>query len=405
MSPREFAYEVTKRLQEAGFEAFWAGGCVRDQLLGKSPKDYDVATSATPTQIATVFGERKTLELGVAFGVITVIGTKQSGNIEVATFRCDSDYSDGRRPDSVEYSTPEMDAQRRDFTINGLFFDPLREQIVDFVDGQTDLEKGLVKAIGDPAQRIAEDKLRMLRAVRFAANLDFQLDPETKHTIKKHASEIVIVSVERIAVELNRMLVNEHRRRAVELLIETGLLGAILPELADWQENATQKEQVLAHLAALASPEFAVALAALMQKSVTPREFGKLAKRLKLANHVTDTGTWVLKNAATLSQATELPWSDIQPLLIQPACPVAVGFLEAQGGAEAAVSFCRERLEWAAERLNPAPLLDGNVLKNLGIQAGPVFKRILDETRNAQLNGEIVTQEEAITLAHQLSSS
>ena len=122
MSPREFAYDVTKRLQEAGFQAFWAGGCVRDQLLHKQPKDYDVATSATPAQIAHVFGERKTLELGVAFGVITVIGTKQSGNIEVATFRCDSDYSDGRRPDSIEYSTPEMDAHRRDFTINGLFF-------------------------------------------------------------------------------------------------------------------------------------------------------------------------------------------------------------------------------------------------------------------------------------------
>ena len=403
MSPREFAYDVTKRLQEAGFQAFWAGGCVRDQLLHKQPKDYDVATNATPAQIATVFGERKTLELGVAFGVITVIGTKQSGNIEVATFRCDSDYSDGRRPDSVEYSTPEMDAQRRDFTINGLFFDPLREKIVDFVGGQNDLEKGLVKAIGDPAQRIAEDKLRMLRAVRFAANLDFQLEPATQLTIERHASEIVIVSVERIAVELKRMLVNEHRRRAVELLIETGLLTVILPELTAWQQSTSKKEQVLSHLAALESPDFSVALAALTQTSVTPIQFGKLAKRLKLANHVSDTGSWVLKNAATLSRATELPWSDIQPLLIQPACPVTLGFIEAQGAAEKAVRFCRERLAWPQERLNPGPLLDGNVLKKLGIQAGPAFARILTETRNAQLNGEIFTQAEAIALAQQLS--
>ena len=404
MSPREFAYDVTKRLQEAGFQAFWAGGCVRDQLLHKQPKDYDVATSATPAQIANVFGERKTLELGVAFGVITVIGTKQSGNIEVATFRCDSDYSDGRRPDSIEYSTPEMDAHRRDFTINGLFFDPLQEKIVDFVGGQNDLERGLVKAIGDPAQRIAEDKLRMLRAVRFAANLDFQLDPATKLTIERHASEIVIVSVERIAVELNRMLVNEHRRRAVELLIETGLLTVILPELTAWQQCTSDKEQVLSHLAALESPDFSVALAALTQTSVTPIQFGKLATRLKLANHVSDTGTWVLKNAATLSRAMELPWSDIQPLLIQPACPVTLGFIEAQGVAEKAVRFCRERLAWPQERLNPSPLLDGNVLKKLGIEAGPAFARILTETRNAQLNGEIFTQAEAIALAQQLSN-
>ncbi|MCP4080853.1 MAG: CCA tRNA nucleotidyltransferase [Planctomycetaceae bacterium] len=404
MSPREFAYDVTKRLQEAGFQAFWAGGCVRDQLLHKQPKDYDVATSATPAQIAHVFGERKTLELGVAFGVITVIGTKQSGNIEVATFRCDSDYSDGRRPDSIEYSTPEMDAHRRDFTINGLFFDPLQEKIVDFVGGQNDLERGLVKAIGDPAQRIAEDKLRMLRAVRFAANLDFQLDPATKLTIERHASEIVIVSVERIAVELNRMLVNEHRRRAVELLIETGLLTVILPELTAWQQSTSDKEQVLSHLAALESPDFSVALAALTQTSVTPHQFSKLAKRLKLANHFTETGTWVLKNAATLSRATELPWSDIQPLLIQPACPVTLGFIEAQGVAEKAVRFCRERLAWPQERLNPSPLLDGNVLKKLGIEAGPAFARILTETRNAQLNGEISTQAEAIVLAQQLSN-
>ena len=404
MSPREFAYDVTKRLQEAGFQAFWAGGCVRDQLLHKQPKDYDVATSATPAQIAHVFGERKTLELGVAFGVITVIGTKQSGNIEVATFRCDSDYSDGRRPDSIEYSTPEMDAHRRDFTINGLFFDPLQEKIVDFVGGQNDLERGLVKAIGDPAQRIAEDKLRMLRAVRFAANLDFQLDPATKLTIERHASEIVIVSVERIAVELNRMLVNEHRRRAVELLIETGLLTVILPELTAWQQSTSDKEQVLSHLAALESPDFSVALAALTQTSVTPHPFSKLAKRLNLANHFTETGTWVLKNAATLSRATELPWSDIQPLLIQPACPVTLGFIEAQGVAEKAVRFCRERLAWPQERLNPSPLLDGNVLKKLGIEAGPAFARILTETRNAQLNGEISTQAEAIVLAQQLSN-
>ena len=162
---REFAVDVVTQLRAAGFETYWAGGCVRDQLLGRRPKDYDIATHATPTEVRQVFGRHRTLAIGAAFGVITVLGAKQAGQIEVATFREDDQYSDGRRPDSVRFSTAQADAQRRDFTINGLFYDPQQQCVIDFVDGQRDLERRLLRAIGDPRKRLSEDRLRMLRAV------------------------------------------------------------------------------------------------------------------------------------------------------------------------------------------------------------------------------------------------
>ncbi|MCR4411750.1 MAG: CCA tRNA nucleotidyltransferase, partial [Thermoguttaceae bacterium] len=166
-SPRQFAEEVVRRLRAAGFLAYWAGGCVRDQLMGLDPKDYDVATSAVPEQVRQVFGRRRTVAVGAAFGVITVVGPPGAGQIEVATFRSDRTYSDGRHPDEVVFSSPEEDAARRDFTINGLFYDPVAQEVIDYVGGRDDLARRLLRAIGDPRQRFAEDKLRLLRAVRF----------------------------------------------------------------------------------------------------------------------------------------------------------------------------------------------------------------------------------------------
>src|SRR5262245_26238906 len=179
-----FALEIAQKLRGAGFEALWAGGCVRDELLGLVPKDYDVATSATPDQIRSVFGHRRTLPIGAAFGVITVLGPRAAGQIEVATFRTDAQYSDGRHPDSVSFTTAEHDAQRRDFTINGLFFDPVASRVVDYVGGQDDLNRRILRAIGDPRLRLSEDKLRMLRAVRFAAAFQFTIEPATLRAIQ-----------------------------------------------------------------------------------------------------------------------------------------------------------------------------------------------------------------------------
>src|SRR5437868_9785761 len=176
---REFAVEVVQRLRDSGHQALWAGGCVRDQLMAQMPKDYDVATDALPDRIREVFGKRRTLPIGAAFGVITVLGPKGAGQIDVATFRRDAGYSDGRHPDAVSFSDAEHDAQRRDFTINGLFLDPLEDRVIDFVGGQADIERRVIRSIGDPLARIAEDKLRMLRAVRFAARLDFAIEAAT----------------------------------------------------------------------------------------------------------------------------------------------------------------------------------------------------------------------------------
>ena len=216
MTPRQWALEIVNQLQQAGYQTLWAGGCVRDALLDIKPKDYDVATAATPDEVQQLFGVKKTLSIGKSFGVITVIGTKSSGHIEVATFRRDGEYSDGRRPDSVQFTDAKEDAMRRDFTINGMFYDPIAEKVIDFVGGESDLERKLIRAIGDADQRIEEDRLRMLRGVRFAATYGFEIEAATMAAIQKRAADIDSVSPERIGTELRRMLA--HRGKALSLI-------------------------------------------------------------------------------------------------------------------------------------------------------------------------------------------
>ncbi|MEX2026545.1 MAG: CCA tRNA nucleotidyltransferase, partial [Pirellulaceae bacterium] len=275
---RQFAVEVVGRLRAKGYEALWAGGCVRDQLLGLTPKEYDVATSARPEQIREIFGYKRTLPIGAAFGVISVLGPKGAGHIEVATFRRDAEYLDGRHPSGVTFTNAEEDAKRRDFTINGIFYDPLLEKVIDYVGGQQDLENKVVRAIGDPRQRFAEDKLRMLRAVRFTATFDFALDAETLAAIQQQADELTVVSVERIAAELRRMLVHPHRKRAMELLRGARLLEVVLPEVTSQaiaaSEDAPQHtwENKLAILDRLIEPTVSVALAAVLRDLSNPDE-------------------------------------------------------------------------------------------------------------------------------------
>ncbi|MFN0195124.1 MAG: CCA tRNA nucleotidyltransferase, partial [Planctomycetaceae bacterium] len=238
---REFTLEVVQRLQEAGYVAYWAGGCVRDLLLGREPQDYDVATSAHPEDVRELFGKRKTLEVGLSFGVVIVVGPKGAGTVEVATFRTEGDYHDGRRPSHVAFCTAEEDAKRRDFTINGMFYDPVQQQIHDFVGGRHDLGAGVIRAIGNPHDRMREDKLRMLRGVRFTAALEFRLDEETAEAIRGMAPQIRIVSAERIAQELKKMLTNPHRAQAMSIARDLGLFDEILPE---WQLNVADESSV-----------------------------------------------------------------------------------------------------------------------------------------------------------------
>jgi len=229
---RRFAVDVVRRLRQEGHAALWAGGCVRDQWLGKLPKDYDVASTATPDEVIQIFGRRRTVAVGASFGVVMVLGAdKAAGQIEVATFRSDGEYLDGRRPSSVSFCRPEEDAHRRDFTINGMFFDPLEEKIIDYVRGLEDLAAGIVRAIGDPVARFTEDKLRMLRAVRFTATFGFALDAATAAAVHQLRHQICQVSEERITQELKRMLSHSSRALSFELLNQTQLLAEILPEL------------------------------------------------------------------------------------------------------------------------------------------------------------------------------
>ena len=224
MTERDFAIDVVRRLREAGFQALWAGGCVRDQLLGLSPKDFDVATDARPDDVQRLF--RRTVAVGVSFGVVEVLGPPPL-KVQVATFRADVSYSDGRRPDAVVFTSAREDALRRDFTINGMFFDPLENQVIDYVEGQKDLEARVLRAIGEPAERFAEDKLRLLRAVRFATHYELSFDLATASALRAMANQISVVSAERIAEELRRLLVDPHRQRGMELFMDMGLAQAI----------------------------------------------------------------------------------------------------------------------------------------------------------------------------------
>ncbi len=242
----EAAWRIARRLHALGHAAYFAGGCVRDMLLGVAPKDFDVATDATPDLVQAAFP--RTEAVGAHFGVVLVIdkveradGEAERIATEVATFRHDGAYSDGRRPDEVRFSgDPREDVLRRDFSINGLLLDALRfdagdqlaDCVLDYVGGQSDLAAKLVRAIGDPKLRFAEDKLRMLRAVRFAARLEFTIEPRTMHAIRAQAAEIAAVSAERVRDELTRILTEGHARRGFELLEETGLLAQVLPEIA-----------------------------------------------------------------------------------------------------------------------------------------------------------------------------
>jgi poly(A) polymerase len=417
---RDFAADIVRTLRGHGFEAYWAGGCVRDRLLGIQPKDYDVATSALPEQIREVFSHPRTVAVGAQFGVITVVGPRGAGQVEVATFREDLSYSDGRRPDAVRFSTPQADAQRRDFTINGLFYDPLEDRVLDFVGGVDDLGRRVVRAIGEPRARFEEDKLRLLRAVRFTATYDFALDMATREAIEEMTNQLRVVSVERIADEMRRMLVPSARVRAVNLLHEVGLLVQILPELAaagDPEQSTTAKlsgsqawDLSLRLLGVLESPTFPLALAALLLPFVDGEGAWQIARRWKLSNDESKTLRWLIEQQSALVGAREMPWSKLQPLLIAPQSGELIALHEAlrkagDGDALATdddLAACGEKLAWPREQLDPPPLITGDDLIAHGVPRGKQYQKLLAAARAAQLDGQISTREQALDLVDQL---
>ena len=441
MTERDFAISVVKRLQDAGFQALWAGGCVRDELLGIPPKDYDVATSARPDDVQTLF--RRTVAVGVCFGVVNVLGPPQDGEflqVEVATFRSDVGYSDGRRPDQVVFSSAKEDALRRDFTVNGMFFDPIKNELIDYVGGQADLKARFLRAIGDPQLRFEEDKLRLLRAVRIATRYDLTLEPATRAAIQAMADQLPVVSAERIAEELRQLLVHPNRSRGVNLLHDLGLVAPILPELLPMKglpqgppaaPTCDLWDHVMTVLDRLGpAPSFPLAMAALLHDIGKPRTVGRtperytfhyhehvgarlageIGLRLKLSNAERERIVWLVEKHQYLCDATALKTSKLKTTLSHP----GIGELLALHRADALawgrsvehVEYCEFLLrEWTPDDLNPAPLVTGHVLTRRGLQPGPKFKELLDAVREAQLDGTIKTVQQAWELIDSMLSS
>jgi poly(A) polymerase len=438
MTEREFAIAVVRRLHEAGYQALWAGGCVRDELLGLVPKDYDVATDARPEEVRRLF--RRTVAVGMSFGVVEVLGPRgpDAGlKVQVVTFRADGEYRDGRHPEEVVFASAREDALRRDFTINGMFFDPLEGRLLDFVGGQEDLKNKVLRAIGDPAARFAEDKLRLLRAVRFATRFDLSLDPATEAALKAMAGQIPVVSAERIAEELRRLLVYPLRARGVNLLYETGLAAAILPELLPMKglpqgppdaPSGDLWDHVLRVLDLLGpEPSFPLAFAALLHDVGKPRTVGRtpdrytfyyhehvgcrlaseICLRLKLANIERERVEWLVEKHQVLSDARHMRTSKLKMLLVHPGIRELLALHRADalasGRGTEHVDYCEFLLrEWSKAELNPPPLLTGHDLTRHGLEPGPLFKHLLDAVREAQLEGTITTPKQALELVDRL---
>jgi poly(A) polymerase len=405
----EFALSVVQTLRNKGFEALWAGGCVRDALMGKSPKDFDVATTALPADVIRIFGVHRTVSVGASFGVVMVLSSKQRGEqVEVATFRMDGEYLDGRRPVSVQFCRPEEDARRRDFTINGLFYDPIENRVIDYVGGQQDLQAGIVRAIGDAHARFREDKLRMLRAIRFTATLQFQLDTSTKNAICSHHQDLGQVSIERVAQELRRMLAHETRGQSLDLLEETGLLKEFLPEICDEIGRANPLSRSV-H-ANLEDASFELALAALLLPLWNPSESKRdsrlnvvrgVCRRLKLSNAETDVICWLLEALPVLSDIPTKPLHVVKPLLGHIHAPsmlnLSTAVSKATGQTNADAVWCHGYLaRTPVAILNPSPLITGHDVQTLGIQAGPVIRELLSQIRNEQLDEKLHDRNQAL---------
>lgn len=409
---RDYARTLVRTLRDAGFEALWAGGCVRDFLLGRTPKDYDIATNATPDQVRELFGRKRTLSIGASFGVIVVLAPKGVEHVEVATFRSDGNYEDGRRPTDVVFTSAEEDAKRRDFTINGMFYDPLENAIRDYVGGEADLQSGVIRAIGDPHARMTEDKLRMLRAVRFAATLDFRLDETTQAAVCEMASQLTVVSAERIAQELRRMLIDRHRKRAIEMLAETDLLPVIFPEFRTLLHNELDSwEATLKALGNLREPSFPLAAATLWHRlpdAGSPTTLAqRLGKRLRLSNDDVAQISWLLEHRESLADADRLPAHRLKRILAAPGINDLLSLMQAdriaRGDDVAPVEFCRDYLAThTAEEIDPPQLVGGHDLIQLGLKPGKEFKALLDAVRDAQLDGQIENADQALELVQQL---
>jgi poly(A) polymerase len=439
---KTFAISIIKTLRQRGFQAYLAGGCVRDLLLGREPADFDVATSATPAQVMEIFPD--TYAVGAQFGVVLVplpdAGRENPEEtampnvrpVEVATFRSDLGYSDGRHPDEVRFSQdPREDVARRDFTINGMMLDPVAGEVLDFVGGRNDLDAKRIRAIGDPVRRFGEDKLRMLRAVRFAARFDYAIETETLAAIQALAHEINMVSRERVRDELTKMLVEGRARRAFVLLDQTGLLKEVLPEISAMKGVEQPPEfhpegDVFIHtlllLENLPQPcPATLAWGALLHDVGKPATFRVAPDRIRFDNHV-DVGVKIaaeicerlrfsnhdaaqvlalVENHMRFGHVSRMKESTLKRFLRLPGFEEHLALHRADSLAShrnlSTYEFIQTKLaEIPQEKIRPAPLITGDDLIAAGYGPGPLFREILEAVEDAQLEGRLLSREAAL---------
>ena len=426
VSTRAQAIAIVQQLRAEGHESFLAGGCVRDMLLNKEPQDYDIATSAKPEDVQRIFPA--TVPVGAQFGVILVV--IDGAPFEVASFRHDGPYLDGRRPSAVRYGTLEEDIRRRDFTINGMVYDPFADRVIDLVGGQDDLRRGVVRAIGDPQTRFEEDRLRMIRAVRFAASLRFEIDAPTFAAIHDLAPSIAVVSWERIGDEVTRILTEGGAQRGFELLDRSGLLQIILPEIIAMKGTEQSPEyhpegDVFTHtlllLSHLESPSETLAYGCLLHDVAKPNcirrdgdritfyghtEQGAemaeaILKRLKRGRAVWERVAYLVRNHLRLVQAPQMRLSTLKRFLredgIEELLELARIDALSSNGDMSYYQFCQTRRgELREEEIRPEPLVRGGDLIELGFKPGPRFKEILRQVEDAQLGGELHSRDQAL---------
>jgi poly(A) polymerase len=425
---RDTAYAIVQRLQQAGHTAFWVGGCVRDFLLGREAHDFDVATSARPPEVEALFS--RTLPVGRQFGVVIVL--EAGHEIQVATFRAEADYADGRHPGTVTFADARADATRRDFTVNGLFYDPVNDRLHDWVGGGADLRARVLRTIGTPEDRFAEDHLRLLRAVRFAAQLDFQIEPATFAAIRTHAPKIKGISVERIREELIKMLRPPHAARGLDLLRESGLLVEILPEIAATIDCGQSPEHhpegsVFEHIRlmlSLLSPDapaslpWAVLLHDVAKPVTATRGAGPggthfyghehagavmtvdLMERLRFPGRQIDEVSVCVKNHMRFKDVRLMRKATLRRMLMSPtfALELELFRLDCLGSHHSLelYDWLREEARKLADMPAIQPrLLTGADLQELGMRPGPEMGRLLEEIREMQLQDELKTPDEA----------
>ncbi len=390
MTNRQAAIKIIKRLRSEGFEALLAGGCVRDMLAGRAAKDYDVATSARPDEIIALF--RKTLKIGAKFGVVMVL--LDSEQVEVATFRTESGYIDGRHPESVTFSNAKEDASRRDFTINGMFYDPVAKRVIDYVNGKADLKKGIIRTIGEPKKRFGEDYLRMLRAVRFATQFDFKIESATWRAVRGNAKKITGISAERIAMELEATLTHPNRWRGAVLLIESGLARVIFTGLL--AKLANKGAIILCELRKKVN--FPLALAGLFADCTD--EFGiKKCDTLRLSRSQNKHIKFLLTNRGKLLDS-QMPLAELKKVLSQPyfwdLYELQRAIQKANGESLAGLRKIRRRVgALAGAVLKPRPLLDGHQLIRLGAKPGPQVGQLAEELYIQQLEENLHNAKQA----------